>query len=84
MNDSEYSGQDDEVNIFAELDRTKEEGTSSDRWERERETDIETSHSQRRFNSSSFLALILRNHWQTTRRQAWSRHPQYEQGWICS
>ena len=73
MNETEYSGQNDEVNVFAGLDRIKEEGTSSDRWERERETDIETSHSQRRFNSSSLLALILRNHWQTTQRQAWSR-----------
>ena len=36
VNEAEYSGQDDEVNIFAGLDRIKEEGTSSDRWERER------------------------------------------------
>ena len=36
MNEAEYSGQDDEVNIFAGLDRIKVEGTSSDRWERER------------------------------------------------
>ena len=37
MNEAEYSGQDDEVNIFAVLDRIQEKGTSSDRWERERE-----------------------------------------------
>ena len=62
MNEAECSGQDDEVNIFAGLNRIKDKGTSSDRWEREGETNIEKSHSQRRFNSSNLLTLILRNH----------------------
>ena len=45
VNEAEYSGQDDEVNIFAGLDRIKEEGTSSDRWEREKQ--ILTHHTAR-------------------------------------
>ena len=47
MNEAEYSGQDDEVNIFAGLDRIREEGTSSDRWEREKNRYQDITHPEK-------------------------------------